>query len=142
MRLAEPGIVGSVVAAFVENLQNITKGVRPAFRNSAGNMSKPVSFLGHPAYALFIIILSMPVLSGLGTYFSRRVIGDSDKRWSIGLVAVTVLAFIAGTIFIAIYFGLRETLLFGGLLYLGALLVVRMTSVARHEAIDEQTLSS
>ena len=142
----------------------------------------------------------MLVSSGLGSYFSRRVIGDSDKRWSIVLgavtVLVTVLAFIAapltgsavglplplkmlltmlviapaafamgmpfptglgrleafhkpsvrwawslnaassvlgsaGSIFLAIYFGLRETLLFGGLLYLGALLVVRMTSAVR-----------
>ena len=170
-------------------------------------IQKFVLFLGHPTYALFIIIFSMLVSSGLGSYFSRRVIGDSDERWSMALgavtVLVTVLAFIAapltssavglplplkmlittlviapaafamgmpfptglgrlevfhkpsvrwawslnaassvlgsaGSIFLAIYFGLRETLLFGGVLYLGALVVVRMTSAARQEAVAEQ----
>jgi len=34
----------------------------------------------------------------------------------------------AGAIFLAIYLGLRETLLVGGLLYLGALVVLQRTS--------------
>ena len=163
-------------------------------------IQKFVLFLGHPTYALFVIVFSMLVSSGLGSYFSKRLIGDSDERWAIVLGAVTalvsILAFIsaplttslvglplglkmlittlviapaafamgmpfptglgrlevfhkpsvrwawslnaaasvlgsAGSIFLAIYFGLRETLLFGGLLYLGALLVVRMTRTER-----------
>ena len=170
-------------------------------------IQKFVLFLGHPTYALFVIIFSMLVASGLGSYFSRRWIGDSDERWSMVLGAVTVLvtllAFIAapltsaavgwplplkmlittlviapaafamgmpfptglgrlqsfhqpsvrwawslnaassvlgsaGSIFLAIYFGLRETLLFGGLLYLGALVVVRMTQASRKEAAGER----
>jgi len=167
-------------------------------------IQKFVLFLGHPTYALFIIVFSMLVASGLGSYFSRSLIGDSDERWVMVLgavtVLVTILAFIAaplttslvglplglkmlittlviapaafamgmpfptglgrlevfhkpsvrwawslnaassvlgsaGSIFLAIYFGLRETLLFGGFLYLGAMILVRITHGARREVV-------
>lgn len=45
-------------------------------------IQKFVLFLGHPTYALTVIIFSMLVFSGLGSFFSRRVIGDSQGRLS------------------------------------------------------------
>ena len=51
-------------------------------------VQKFVLFLGHPTYALTVIIFSMLVASGLGSYFSRRIAGTSDGR----LAAVLALA--------------------------------------------------
>jgi hypothetical protein len=153
-------------------------------------IQKFVLFLGHPTYALTVIIFSMLVASGLGSFFSRRIISGDDARWRMILAAVPVLitalaftsgplttalvglplpvkmiltsvliipaAFLmgmpfptglgrlesmhspsvrwawslnaassvlgsAGAIFLAIYIGLRLTLIAGGLCYLGAL---------------------
>ncbi len=156
-------------------------------------IQKFVLFLGHPTYALTVIIFSMLTASGLGSYFSRRLIGaESLDRLSVALIGVAalvaVLAFVAqpvsvfgvgwplpvkiavtacliapaaflmgmpfpigltrlearfpqavrwawalnaassvlgsaGAIFLAIYVGLRATLLIGATLYLGALAV-------------------
>jgi len=159
-------------------------------------IQKFVLLLGHPVYALTVIIFSMLISSGLGSYFSRRVLAGLDGRLMAALAAVaalvTVLAFVApvaaeaaigwplwlrmlltaaliappafamgmpfptglsrlervhpasvrwawalnaassvlgsaSAIFLAIYIGLQGTLLVGGLMYLGAVLVVRMT---------------
>ena len=156
-------------------------------------IQKFVMLLGHPTYALTVIIFSMLVFSGMGSYFSRRIIGPNDDRLKrvLLLVAalVTVLAFVAplvsnagivwplpikmlvtslmiapaaffmgmpfpsgltrleqvhpasvrwawalnaassvlgsaSAIFIAIYLGLRETLLVGGTMYIIACLTV------------------
>ncbi len=157
-------------------------------------IQKFVLFLGHPTYALTVIIFAMLVSSGLGSFFSRRIGGDAAiarLRWILLAVAgaVAILAFIAApisemgvgwplivkmaitvvliapvgflmgipfptgltrlearypqavrwawslnaassvmgsatAIFLAIYLGLRLTLLIGGSLYLGALLIV------------------
>jgi hypothetical protein len=53
-----------------------------------------VLFLGHPTYALTVVIFSMLVSSGLGSYSSRRVIGDSRGRWmaALGFIALLVAA--------------------------------------------------
>ncbi|MBL8216803.1 MAG: hypothetical protein JNK87_39150 [Bryobacterales bacterium] len=65
-------------------------------------IQKFVLFLGHPVYALTVIIFSMLVSSGLGSYFSRHLIGGSRERWLrvLFLVAglVVVLAFVTGPI--------------------------------------------
>ncbi len=66
-------------------------------------IQKFVLFLGHPTYALTVIIFSMLISSGLGSFFSRRLTGDvaSDRlRWILLGVAlsVAVLAFIAAPI--------------------------------------------
>jgi hypothetical protein len=62
-------------------------------------IQKFVLFLGHPTYALTVIIFSMLVASGLGSYFSRRIIAGSMARlrWIlIGVtILVTILAFVA-----------------------------------------------
>ncbi|HUQ94236.1 MAG TPA: hypothetical protein VM120_21330 [Bryobacteraceae bacterium] len=65
-------------------------------------IQKFVLFLGHPTYALTVIIFSMLISSGLGSFYSRRTLTDSKKRWmrSLALVAVLVLvlAFCVGPI--------------------------------------------
>jgi hypothetical protein len=166
-------------------------------------IQKFVLLLGHPTYALVVIVFSMLVASGIGSYFSRRVIADDDSRLMRVLFAITVLvtalAFIArpltqsaavwpiqakmlitvltiapaaflmgipfpsglrrledrhppsirwawslnaaasvlgsaGAIFLAIYIGLRATLLIGGALYLCALVVILATKITRRPA--------
>lgn len=65
-------------------------------------IQKFVLFLGQPTYALTVIIFSMLVSSGAGSYFSRRLIGDSRERWSRVLIivagAVVVLAVVTGPV--------------------------------------------
>ena len=155
-----------------------------------------VLLLGHPAYALTVIVFSMLVSSGLGSYFSRALLRGQDSRLVAALFGIAVLigllavaarplvaaaaawplpakmvlttlsiapaAFLmgmpfptglrrlqewhspsvrwawslnaaasvlgsAGAIFLAIYLGLRMTLLIGGALYLCALGVIAFT---------------
>jgi predicted membrane-bound spermidine synthase len=54
-------------------------------------VQKFVLFLGHPTYALTVIIFSMLISSGLGSYFSRRIAADSDARLSRLLALVALL---------------------------------------------------
>ena len=51
-------------------------------------IQKLVLFLGHPTYALTVVIFSMLVSSGLGSFFSRQVVNDRNGR----LVAVLAVA--------------------------------------------------
>ncbi len=159
-------------------------------------IQKFVLLLGHPTYALTVIVFSMLVASGAGSFFSNRVIAGDDSRlmrvlagvavfvallafgtpalvagaasWplpakiSITALAIAPAAFLmgmpfpsglrrleklhspsvrwawslnaaasvlgsGGAIILAIYTGLRATLLFGGALYLAALLVIVVT---------------
>jgi predicted membrane-bound spermidine synthase len=159
-------------------------------------IQKFVLLLGQPTYALTVIVFSMLVASGLGSFLSRKIVGDEDGRlaavligvavlvgalaagarplvtaaatWPLGLkVTVTALAIApaaflmgmpfpsglrrlerrhapsvrwawslnaaasvlgsAGAIFLAIYLGLRTTLLIGGVLYIAALAVILST---------------
>jgi low affinity Fe/Cu permease len=163
-------------------------------------IQKFILFLGNPTYALSVIVFSMLISSGLGSYFSRRFAGADDAEglsfilagvavliailafvaqplsefgvgWPLPLkIAVTVAliapaAFLMGmpfpaglarlqsrfpetvrwawalnsassvlgsaaAIFLAIYIGLRATLLVSAALYLGALIVARLESGA------------
>ncbi|MFN7995268.1 MAG: hypothetical protein U0Q18_16790 [Bryobacteraceae bacterium] len=54
-------------------------------------IQKFVLFLGHPTYALTVVIFSMLVSSGLGSYFSERVVGDRGARLPLVLVAIACL---------------------------------------------------
>ena len=54
-------------------------------------IQKFVLFLGHPTYALTVVIFSMLLSSGLGSFWSRRLVGQSPAKLSIALVAVVVL---------------------------------------------------
>jgi len=52
-------------------------------------IQKFVLFLGHPTYALTVVIFSLLVWSGLGSYLSRRIVGDSMARlrWTLLITA-------------------------------------------------------
>jgi hypothetical protein len=54
-------------------------------------IQKFVLFLGHPTYALTVVIFSMLLSSGLGSYFSRRILGDAESRLIILLASVAAL---------------------------------------------------
>jgi len=63
-------------------------------------IQKFVLFLGHPTYALTVIVFSMLISSGLGSYFSRRLIGDFGTGRLVAALmavaaAVSALAFLA-----------------------------------------------
>jgi hypothetical protein len=51
-------------------------------------IQKFVLFLGHPTYALTVVIFSMLVSSGLGSFISRKLVNDRNGR----LVAVLAVA--------------------------------------------------
>jgi hypothetical protein len=66
-------------------------------------IQKFVLFLGHPTYALTVIVFSMLLSSGIGSFFSGRFLSDrSDRRlrWVLFGVAVgvSILAFVAAPI--------------------------------------------
>ncbi len=163
-------------------------------------IQKFVLLLGHPTYALTVIVFSMLVASGAGSFWSRRVIAGKDARlmrvlagvagmvallafaapsltagavswplpakmlitalaiapaaflmgmpfpsglrrlqerhapsvrWAWSLNAAASVLGSGGAIVLAIYTGLQATLLFGGALYLIALLVILATRVQR-----------
>lgn len=50
-----------------------------------------VLFLGHPTYALTVVIFSMLVSSGLGSYFSGQILRGHPARWGAALAAVAIL---------------------------------------------------
>jgi len=57
-----------------------------------GLIQKFVLFLGHPTYALTVVIFSMLVSSGVGSALSRRVLGRSESRLIKALGCVALLA--------------------------------------------------
>ncbi|MGE5648535.1 MAG: hypothetical protein ACM336_22380 [Acidobacteriota bacterium] len=163
-------------------------------------VQKFVLFLGHPTYALTVIIFSMLISSGLGSFFSERIAAGSNGRLArvllgiAGLVAVlaaavspvlgagvglplavkfaisvamiapagflmgvpfptglrrleklhnpsvrwawslnaaaSVLGSVSAIVF-AIYFGLRETMLLGGVMYLLALAALQVSGTPK-----------
>jgi hypothetical protein len=54
-------------------------------------IQKFVLFLGHPTYALTVVIFSMLLSSGLGSFWSRRLVGQSQAKISLALAAVIIL---------------------------------------------------
>jgi hypothetical protein len=54
-------------------------------------IQKFVLFLGHPTYALTVIVFSMLLSSGIGSYFSRRILGGSDRYLQFALAGVAAL---------------------------------------------------
>ncbi|HUB83970.1 MAG TPA: hypothetical protein VMB03_34480 [Bryobacteraceae bacterium] len=66
-----------------------------------GLIQKFVLFLGHPTYALTVVIFSMLTSSGAGSYASRRMIGGDEGRLIkvLGCVALlaALLAFLVST---------------------------------------------
>ena len=45
-----------------------------------GLIQKFVLFLGHPTYALTVVIFSLLTSSGLGSFASRRLVGADTRR--------------------------------------------------------------
>lgn len=54
-------------------------------------IQKFVLLLGHPTYALSVIIFSMLISSGLGSFYGRRFVRQSDRRLNRVLLAVAAL---------------------------------------------------
>ncbi len=67
-----------------------------------GLIQKFILFLGHPTYALTVVIFSMLLSSGLGSYFSRRLLGGDEGRMIkvLGLTALltTLLALVLSSL--------------------------------------------
>ena len=65
-------------------------------------IQKFVLFLGHPTYALWVVIFSMLLSSGIGSYFSRKIVGEVDSHLMMVLAGVaavvTVLAAAVGAV--------------------------------------------
>jgi hypothetical protein len=61
-------------------------------------IQKFVLFLGHPTYALTVVIFSMLVSSGLGSSFSKRFAGRSDRKLGVLLIIVAGLVSILGAV--------------------------------------------
>jgi spermidine synthase len=57
-----------------------------------GLIQKFVLFLGHPTYALTVVIFSLLTSSGLGSFASRRLLGDDEGRLIKVLGCVALLA--------------------------------------------------
>ena len=55
-------------------------------------IQKFVLFLGHPTYALTVVIFSMLVSSGIGSFWSARLLTGDIDRWMKALGAVALLA--------------------------------------------------
>lgn len=54
-------------------------------------IQKFVMLLGHPTYALTVIVFSMLVFSGLGSYYSRKFVAESEARLRRALLAAALL---------------------------------------------------
>ncbi len=71
-----------------------------------GLIQKFILFLGHPTYALTVVIFSMLMSSGLGSYFSPRVLGRDEGRMIkvLGLTALltTLLALVLSPLLTAL----------------------------------------
>ncbi len=63
-------------------------------------IQKFVLLLGHPAYALTVVIFSMLVSSSVGSYASGTLIGSSGRRWRI-MLALTGAAIAALAVILA-----------------------------------------
>jgi hypothetical protein len=57
-----------------------------------GLIQKFVLFLGHPTYALTVVIFSLLTASGLGSFASRKLLGGDDGRLIKALGCVALLA--------------------------------------------------
>lgn len=56
-----------------------------------GLIQRLVMLLGHPTYALTVVIFAMLLWSGLGSFFSRRILKEDDRRLMAALAAAAAL---------------------------------------------------
>ncbi len=59
-------------------------------------IQKFVLLLGHPTYALTVIIFSMLISSGLGSLYSKRIVQNSAERLRIVLLLIVILVPVLG----------------------------------------------
>lgn len=59
-------------------------------------IQKFVLLLGHPTYALTVIIFSMLLTSGLGSFYSKRIVGSNPERLRIVLLLIVILVPVLG----------------------------------------------
>ena len=59
-------------------------------------IQKFVLLLGHPTYALTVIIFSMLLSSGLGSYYSKRIVKNNPERLRIVLLLIVILVPVLG----------------------------------------------
>ena len=64
-------------------------------------IQKFVLFLGHPTYALTVIIFSMLISSGLGSFWSRRLIGQSNNAGRLSAVLIGVAITVSALAYLA-----------------------------------------
>ena len=73
-----------------------------------GLIQKFILFLGHPTYALTVVVFSLLISSGVGSYFSRWVLGSDDGRMikALGLTALltALLALVLSSLLTALVF--------------------------------------
>jgi hypothetical protein len=60
-----------------------------------GLIQRLVMLLGHPTYALTVVIFAMLLWSGLGSFFSRRIVQGDDRRLMAVLGVSSVLVAVA-----------------------------------------------
>lgn len=61
-------------------------------------IQKFVLFLGHPTYALTVVIFSMLISSGLGSFLSRKLVNDQNGRLTSVLAIAALLVAVLATI--------------------------------------------
>jgi hypothetical protein len=59
-------------------------------------IQKFVLLLGHPTYALTVIIFSMLLSSGLGSFYSKRIVNNNSERLRIVLLLIVILVPVLG----------------------------------------------
>ena len=59
-------------------------------------IQKFVLLLGHPTYALTVIIFSMLLSSGIGSFYSKRIVKDNPERLRIVLLMIVILVPVLG----------------------------------------------
>jgi predicted membrane-bound spermidine synthase len=59
-------------------------------------IQKFVLLLGHPTYALTVIIFSMLISSGLGSFYSKRIVKNNPERLRIVLLLIVILVPVLG----------------------------------------------
>jgi hypothetical protein len=64
-------------------------------------IQKFVLFLGHPTYALTVIIFSMLISSGLGSYWSRRLTRDASDAGRLSAVLIGIAATVSALAYFA-----------------------------------------
>jgi hypothetical protein len=64
-------------------------------------IQKFVLFLGHPTYALTVIVFSMLISSGLGSFCSRRLTGEAGKTGRLSAVLIGVAVTVSALAFLA-----------------------------------------